>query len=284
MKKSYAFAAVKEAPSEHPNGEFEVVLSAATVDRDGEVIDARAFEPLPESIPFHAFHDFHDPIGRGAPFYDGDVLKARGVYASTARAQEIRTLVAEGIIGHTSVGFMAATRKDGEDGTPHITHGELLEGSFVSVPSNREAAVLAAKSFDAYLKAKSAAVHAAKAFRSAGKCHGMSANTLIERLSQAVREAHPDDYPWVRDYSDEWVVYEVYGGSTVALWQEPYEVREGTPLLSGGRIEVHAEITYTPKTSTEAPATPDEESGKSLASEVVAAALTRARLTLLTTE
>ena len=79
-------------------------------------------------------------------------------------------------------------------------------------------------------------------------------------------------------------MYEAYDSSTVARWQEPYEVRGGTPLLSGGRIEVHAEITYTPKTSTEAPATPDEESGKSLASEVVAAALTRARLTLLTTE
>ena len=312
MKKSYAFAAVKSLDSENPNGEFEVVLSAATVDRDGEVIEARAFERLPESIPFHAFHDFHDPIGRGVPFYDGDVLKARGVYASTPRAQEIRTLVAEGIIGHTSVGFMGASRKDGEDGIPHITSGELLEGSFVSVPSNREAAVLMAKSFDAYLKvgsrnsskdaerlqaihdlavdngatcaSKSAAVHAVKAFRSAGKCHGMSANTLRERLSDAVREAHPDDYPWVRDYSDEWVVYEVYGSSTVVLWQESYEVREGTPLLSGGRIEVHAEITYTPKTSTEAPATPDDESGKSLASEVVAAALTRARLTLLATE
>lgn len=147
-KKTFAIGQVKAAESENPNGEFEVILSAETVDRDGEIIDARAFEPLPESIPFHAFHDFHDPIGRGVPFYDGDVLKARGVFASTPRAQEIRTLVTEGVIGHTSVGFMAAVRKDGED-VPHVTKGELLEGSFVSVPSNREAAVLMAKEFDA---------------------------------------------------------------------------------------------------------------------------------------
>lgn len=147
FKKTFAMAEVKSAETENPNGEFEVILSADTVDRDGEVIDAKAFEPLPESIPIHAFHDFHDPIGRAVPFYDGDVLKARGVYASTARAQEIRTLVSEGIIGHTSVGFMGATRKDGD--TPHITKGELLEGSFVSVPSNREAAVLMAKGFEA---------------------------------------------------------------------------------------------------------------------------------------
>ena len=125
-----------------------MILSAETVDRDGEVIDAKAFEPLPDSIPFHAFHDFHDPIGRAVPYYDGNVLKARGTFASTPRAQEIRTLVTEGVIGHTSVGFMAAVRKDAED-APHVTSGELLEGSFVSVPSNREAAVLAVKEFDA---------------------------------------------------------------------------------------------------------------------------------------
>jgi HK97 family phage prohead protease len=147
MHKTFAMAEVKAAESENPNGEFEVILSAETVDRDGEVIDKGAFEPLPDSIPFHAFHDFHDPIGRAVPFYEGGVLKARGTFASTARAQEIRTLVAEGVIGHTSVGFMAATRQDAED-APHITKGELLEGSFVSVPSNREAAVLMAKGYE----------------------------------------------------------------------------------------------------------------------------------------
>lgn len=216
MKKTYAFAEVKEAAGEHPNGEFEVILSAATLDRDGEVIDARAFEPLPESIPFHAFHDFHDPIGRGTPFYDGDVLKAKGVYASTARAQEIRTLVAEGIIGHTSVGFMAADRKDADDGTPHITRGELLEGSFVSVPSNRQAEVLMAKSLNQYLQGKS------------------------------------------EDIGDPQGIHDLAVGKGASC---------------------------VPAATTEAPATPDAEaSGKSLASEVVAAALTSARLTLLVTE
>lgn len=158
-KKTFAVAEVKSAESENPNGEFEVILSAETLDRDGEIIDSKAFEPLPDSIPFHAFHDFNDPIGRAAPFYEGDVLKARGVFASTARAQEIRTLVSEGVIGHTSVGFMAAVRKEaggeGNDATPHVTSGELLEGSFVSVPSNREAAVLMAKSYEAAIKAGS---------------------------------------------------------------------------------------------------------------------------------
>lgn len=147
MKQTFALAQVQTAESDDPRGEFEVILSAETLDRDGEVIDSRAFEPLPDSIPFHAFHDFHDPIGRGTPYYaDDGTLRARGVFASTPRAQEIRTLVSEGVIGHTSVGFMGAVRKDGE-GAAHVTTGELLEGSFVSVPSNREAAVLLAKGY-----------------------------------------------------------------------------------------------------------------------------------------
>ena len=147
-KKTFAMAEVKAAESENPNGEFEVILSAETLDRDGEVVDSKAFDPLPDSIPFHAFHDFNDPIGRGVPEYHEDgSLRARGIFASTARAQEIRALVAEGVIGHTSVGFMAAVRKDEED-APHVVKGELLEGSFVSVPSNRDAAVLMVKSFE----------------------------------------------------------------------------------------------------------------------------------------
>lgn len=148
MYKTFAVAEVKSATSDDPNGAFEVVLSAETLDRDGEVIVEGAFVPLPESIPFHAFHDFKNPVARAVPYYEDGVLKAKGVFASTPRAQEVRTLVTEGIIGHTSVGFMAAQRAD-VDGKAHITSAELLEGSFVSVPSNREAAVLMAKAYDA---------------------------------------------------------------------------------------------------------------------------------------
>lgn len=214
-KKTFALAEVRAAESENPHGEFEVILSAETVDRDGEVIDSGAFEPLPESIPFHAFHDFHDPIGRAVPFYEDGVLKARGFFASTPRAQEIRSLVAEGVIGHTSVGFMAATRKDGDD-VPHVTSGELLEGSFVSIPSNREAAVLMAKEFH----------------EKAG-----TRTTKAERLQT------------IHDLA-------VANGATCAATNE----------------------------ATTAPATPDEESGKSPASNVVEAHRLMARAYLQSVE
>jgi len=145
-KETFAIAEVKSAETDNPNGGFEIVMSTESVDRDGEVIVKGAFDPLPESVPVHAFHDFHDPIGRAVPGYDSEGrLVGRGFFASTARAQEIRQLVADGVIGHTSVGFMAAQRKSADDGPVRIEQAELLEVSFVSVPSNRDAAVLTVK-------------------------------------------------------------------------------------------------------------------------------------------
>lgn len=160
FKKTFAVAEVKSAESDNVNGEFEIIMSTDSVDRDGESIIKGAFDPLPASIPVHAFHDFHDPVGRAVPAYnESGQLIGRGFFASTPRAQEIRQLVADGVIGHTSVGFMAAERKS-KDGTPEIESAELLEVSFVSVPSNRDAAVLAVKEVDA--EAKAGARNAAK--------------------------------------------------------------------------------------------------------------------------
>jgi HK97 family phage prohead protease len=147
--KTFVLAEVKTVKDAEgvETGEFEAIISAPTLDRDGEVIDKGAFEPLPDSIPIHAYHDFGDPVGRGSPYYEDEILKIKGVFSSIPRAQEMRTLVSEGVVASMSVGFMAADRKDVE-GVPHVTAAELLEASFVSVPSNREAAVLLAKKYD----------------------------------------------------------------------------------------------------------------------------------------
>lgn len=144
MEKRIALFEVKALDGADPNGEFEAILSVPTVDRDGEIIDGRAFEPLPAEIPIHKFHDFSSPVATATPFYEGDVLKARGTFDPDAESQAIRAKVGRSI-RYMSVGFMAATRSD-QDGVPHITRAELLEASFVSVPSNREAAILAVKS------------------------------------------------------------------------------------------------------------------------------------------
>lgn len=149
MSKLYALAEVKSLGDDSGPGEFEVVLSAPTLDRDGEVIATRAFDPLPARITFDYDHGMSvaTTIGSGVPSYDeAGRLVVRGSYASIPRAQEVRTLVREGHITTTSVAFMDAQREQ-KDGVSTITRAELLNGAFVAIPSNREAVVLSSKSY-----------------------------------------------------------------------------------------------------------------------------------------
>jgi hypothetical protein len=149
--KMFALGEVKavEDSEGDPNGEFDVILSAPTLDRDGEVLDAKIFEPLPEHITFDIDHGMSTAttVGSGKPFYDGDVLRVKGTYSSIPRAQEVRTLVREGHIRTTSVAFMGAVREE-KDGVPHVVKAELLNGAFVPIPSNRDALVLSAKAYN----------------------------------------------------------------------------------------------------------------------------------------
>lgn len=133
----------------HPNGSFEAILSTSALDRDGEIIDPYAFDPLPSSLPIfvdHAQWDTKSLVGRAVPSYDGQGrLVLRGFYGSDPFSQEIRQKVMDGLLDSMSVGFHNATRVV-VAGVPHITKGEALEGSFVGVPANPEALVTAAKS------------------------------------------------------------------------------------------------------------------------------------------
>lgn len=140
-----------KAVSEDERGTFEAILSAPTVDRDGEVIDALAFDPLPDHLPIDIDHGMsvRSTVASGEPFYEGDILKFRGSFASTALGQEVRTLVLEGHVRKMSVAFMGAVREvDDRDGRMHIRSAELLNAAIVAIPSNREASILAAKSAD----------------------------------------------------------------------------------------------------------------------------------------
>lgn len=271
--------AVEDADGD-PNGEFDVILSAPTLDRDGEVIDARVFEPLPDHITFDIDHGMSTAttVGSGTPEYlpDGR-LRVKGTYSSIPRAQEVRTLVREGHIRTTSVAFMGAVREE-KNGVPHIVKAELLNGAFVPIPSNRESVVLSAKSFaEAMQAAEESSDQTEKAPDNAmiRKAFGMTANELREALEKAVRETHGSDdlYTWVRDYSDEWVVFEQYGPDAETLYRQTYTVTDRTPELTGSPVEVRATTAYEPVTAptnpSTAPETPDAESGKSPASEVV---------------
>jgi hypothetical protein len=132
-------------------GSFEVILSAPTLDRDGDTLKSDEWKtPLPDHITFDIDHGMNvaSTVGSGVPRIDEETgnLVVSGSYSSLPRAQEVRTLVNEGHIRTTSVAFMTEkTKKDGKEATVR----ELLNGAFVAVPSNREALVLASKDLKA---------------------------------------------------------------------------------------------------------------------------------------
>lgn len=155
----YLDAEVKAIDDNGP-GEFTAIASTPSLDRDRERILKGAFLPLPPSLPIHVDHKMSSEgiVGSGRPYYEDDRLMVHGRFASTSKAQAIRTLVTEGHMGFVSVGFMDTKRDDKDRNL--IVSAELLEISLVTVPSNRDARVLAAKrhSGSAVTEARRAAI------------------------------------------------------------------------------------------------------------------------------
>ncbi len=256
MNKRFFVGEVKAvADSTNPNGEFEVILSAPTLDRDGEVIDAKAFDPLPDHITFDIDHGMSvsTTVGSGVPRYDGELLKVKGAYASTDLGQTVRTLVDEGHIRTTSVAFMDAKREV-KDGTPHITKAELLNGAFVAVPSNRQALVLASKSFTAEREGTHKAI--------AG-----SFEARRDLLRNAVREANPEAF-WVGIVAtfDDSVVYEAETMDGSATYQAGYTLDgEAVTLGAGAAVAITEVLVPAKSTSITDTKSPDADPEKAAA-------------------
>jgi HK97 family phage prohead protease len=220
----FAFASVKAVGTEDSGpGQFEAVLSTSTLDRDGEVIAAKAFDPLPASIPIYFEHDWKSgatPIGRGEPFYDpSGVVKVKGTFASTARAQEIRSLVVEGVVDSMSVGFLNGKRQT-KSGVPTVVSGEVFEGSLTAIPINTTARVLASKALNGEPG------HTTKAIEG-------SHEALRERLCDAL-EVYGEYCCWIRGVMPTTVVFDCDGDT----WQQTYTDDGTVATLTGTRVEV----------------------------------------------
>jgi HK97 family phage major capsid protein/HK97 family phage prohead protease len=136
------------------NGEgLEFVLSDATVDRIGDIVeptgwDLKSFKQNPIAL---FGHNSSFPIGTWKDIrIKGSQLVARLQLASrgtSARIDELISLVEQGILRAVSVGFMpiASEPIDKNDpfGGQRYTKQELLETSLVSVPANPAAIALA---------------------------------------------------------------------------------------------------------------------------------------------
>ncbi|NQE89777.1 DUF6582 domain-containing protein [Nocardia terpenica] len=141
-----AITSADAAPDDAPYGGFEAILSTPALDRDGDQLRTSEWKtPLPEHITVDIDHEMsvRGTVGSATPYLDDDGnLRIRAQFASTATAQEVRTLVKEGHVRTVSVAFM--TDKSAlKDGRPSR---EVLNAGIVAVPSNREALILSAKS------------------------------------------------------------------------------------------------------------------------------------------
>jgi hypothetical protein len=235
MNKTFLTGEVKAVEDGNPNGSFEVILSAPTLDRDGEVIDTGAFEPLPKHITFDIDHGLSTAttVGSGEPRYEDGVLKVSGTFSSIPRAQEVRTLVNEGHIRTTSVAFMAPKREV-KDGVPHIVSAEILNGAFVPVPSNRESVVLAAKSH------REAAMPGLKAIEG-------SFEERRENISEAVRALYADArWTYIIATFDDHVVVEVETAIGVDRYEITYTI-DGEDVTLGDATPVDVVEVVQPK-------------------------------------
>lgn len=130
-------------------GALEFVLSDATVDRYGDVIDPAGwvldhFEQNPIAL-FN--HDSDFPIGTWADVrVESGRLVGRLTLAApgtSARIDELVSLVGQGVLRAVSVGFQPLATEPRGDGGLRFTRQELLECSLVSVPANPSALQLA---------------------------------------------------------------------------------------------------------------------------------------------
>lgn len=292
-EKRYALATVKvpaDEPADAFPGTFDVILSTPELDRDGEVVADKAFEPLPDHMTFDVDHGMttETTVGSGTPTYEDGKLRVRGTWSSLPRAQAVRTLVKEKHIRTTSVAYMGATYEQVE-GVPTVTKAELLNGAFVAIPSNRGAVVLSAKAYGEALKeagrvlpedtqilkavARMVGSLAARPVTST-KVPGMSASDLSDALNQAVEKTHGGDrhWVWVRDYGDDWVVFSADGIEPAGLFRQSYSVTDGVVNLDGETEAVRSRTVYEPLPTTDS--TP--KSAATSAATSSASAVTRA--------
>jgi hypothetical protein len=256
-------ASVKSATEDEdaPYGAFDVILSAQTKDRDGDVLLKDEWKtPLPDHIPFDIDHgmSIEKTVGSGKPFINDDGnLQVRGTFASTPLGQTVRSLVAEGHIRSTSVAFMSEkTQKDGNS----VVLRELLNGAFVNTPSNREAIVLAVKSLDTKAGARNSSSDAAKIQQiydlavelgaSAGgddtkSVTAKSISGSLEAAQDRARDALNDAYGtgawvWLRGTLPDTLIFDISteDSSDTETYQQGYTDNGSVVTLTGERTAV----------------------------------------------
>jgi len=139
---------------QYPHGAIEFVASTGARDRDGDIIDPEGWDLKgfkKNGGPLLFNHNHAMLVGQVFQITNqsGDKLQGKARFSKIPLAQEVRTLVDEGILKHLSVGFRPLETDDdyNKDGV-HFTKQELIEVSLATVPSNLEAEIIEHRSAD----------------------------------------------------------------------------------------------------------------------------------------
>lgn len=127
-----------KASDSEDSGTFEVIISTADQDRQGEIVDQKGWDlenymKNPIVLWGHDYYALPIGVADEVKVIDGQLV-AKGRFASMEAnpfAQQVRKLYDQGIVKTTSVGFIAKKMTGNT-----ITEAELLEFSFVPVPAN----------------------------------------------------------------------------------------------------------------------------------------------------
>lgn len=108
-----------------------------TVDSYRTSFDRRAFQWEGRSLPLLWSHDRAQVVGSVTSITpEADGLKVRGkLNMEVQRAREVRAMLVAGDISGMSIGFRRLKDEARTGGVRHITQAQLLEISFVAVPS-----------------------------------------------------------------------------------------------------------------------------------------------------
>jgi HK97 family phage prohead protease len=146
-------AAVTAQIKELGENEVEVIISTSAMARDGHILEPAGCDLNNyRANPIVLWqHNPDTPVGRAADLMiEGDHIQARILFAPagvSAKADEVRGLVKNGIISGVSVGFDVLDSEPLDPKKPYggqrFTKWELLECSFCSVPADPGAAVTA---------------------------------------------------------------------------------------------------------------------------------------------
>lgn len=140
--------ALKATIEKAENGELVFIASDETLDRQGEVVkasewDLTQFEKSPRLLVDHDYR-VQSIVGVAKKVWqEGNILKFVPTFHEiTEQAVMVKQMIEQGVLDTVSVGF--CRRMSNGKGV-----NELMEISFVAVPANPNARLLAAKSVDA---------------------------------------------------------------------------------------------------------------------------------------